>query len=242
MRTHHGRAADRNWSWEKDAAATAHFARWATLHIRLFPYLYAMAERGATRGDPMFRPLAYDFPDFAPGWTLTDEYLLGDRLLVAPVLTEGATSRPVQLPAGTWYPLLGGAGVEGDVSVDVPVAEIPVFVPAGALLALLPEGVQTLAAAESASDLADAKDDRELWLWPGGTSTLTEVGGLSYVWEATALQAPITSATWNGVDVVVGEVLSVSGAGTLVVNGGQATLVVTGGASDRSLSVRVRGL
>jgi alpha-glucosidase (family GH31 glycosyl hydrolase) len=214
MRTHHGRAVSANWSWEKDDAATAHFARWATLHTRLFPYLYAMARRAADAGDPMFRALAFDYPDFEPAWTRTDEYLLGDRILVAPV------------------------------------AEIPAFVPAGALLVLLPEGVQSFAPVAEASGittLADAHDDRELWLWPGGeaVSTLEEAGGaLAYRWDGAGLTLPATSAVWNGAPVAAeadGSYLVV-GPGTLVLDGGEATLTVTGGAADRQLRVRVRGL
>jgi alpha-glucosidase (family GH31 glycosyl hydrolase) len=251
MRTHHGRAVNDNWSWEKDDAATAHFARWARLHLRLFPYLYAMARDAAEKGDPMFRPLAYDHPDFAPGWTSVDEYGLGDRIVVAPVVTEGAVTRPVLLPAGDWFPLLGGARVRSDgvaaLDVDVPRAEIPAFVPAGTLLALLPEDVQTLAPATATGvvDLAAARDDRELWLWPGGTSSLEEArGGLSYTWDAAGLTGPVTSATWNGAAVAAesdGSYL-LTGSGTLVLDGGEATLVVAGGGKDRTLVGRVRGL
>jgi sulfoquinovosidase len=236
MRTHHGRSARDNWNWESDAASTEHLRRWADFHIRLFPYLYAMAGAASATGAPMFRPLAFDHPTWAPGWSLTDQYLLGDRLLVAPIVQEGATSRTVQLPPGTWYPLAGGAAVEGSITADAPVQEIPVFVPAGTLLALLPEGVQTLIEAD------DAGSDRELWLWPGGRGALDEVGGTAYDWDATELDGAVTSTTWNDADVPVqtdatGAFVDVTGGGTLVVNGGAATLIAPGGAA-RALRIR----
>jgi hypothetical protein len=253
MRTHHDRAADTNWSWEKDAAATAHFARWAKLHIRLFPYLYAMARRAADVGDPMFRALAFDYEADEPAWSTTDEYLLGDRILVAPVVTEGAASRDVHLPPGEWFPLLGGARVHGGadaVAVAAPIAEIPAFVPAGALLVLLPEDVQTLAPAAASSSvvgLADAHDDRELWLWPSGQSVarLDEAtGALSYSWQSAGLTGPISGVVWNGAPVAAEADGSyhLVGSGTLRVNDGEAELTVSGGAADRRLVVRVLGV
>jgi alpha-glucosidase (family GH31 glycosyl hydrolase) len=253
MRTHHGRSVNANWSWETDAAATAHFARWATLHIRLFPYLYAMARRAADAGDPMFRALAFDYPGDQQAWTTVDEFLLGDRILVAPVVRQGALARDVHLPPGEWFPLLGGARVHGGadpVHVDAPVAEIPAFVPAGALLVLLPEGVQTLApAAASApvSGLAEAGDDRELWLWPSGQTTarLDEAqGALGYAWQSAGLTGPLSGAVWNGAPVAAEPDGSyhLTGNGTLGVNDGEAELTVSGGAADRRLVVRVLGL
>jgi alpha-glucosidase (family GH31 glycosyl hydrolase) len=80
MRTHHGRSAKDNWNWETDAAATAHFKRWATLHIRLFPYFARLTRQALESGLPMIRPLALAYPDFEPGWTSTDQYMLGDRI------------------------------------------------------------------------------------------------------------------------------------------------------------------
>ncbi len=253
MRTHHGRSAMDNWNWESDAASIAHFRRWAKLHIRLFPYLDAMAELASTRGTPMFRSLAIDHPDFDAGWGLMDEYALGDRLIVAPVVTEGATSRSMWLPPGVYYPLAGGAAVDaGDagmqLDVAAPIEEIPVFVPAGAMLVLLPDSIDTLVDADPASGavtLADVADDRELWLWPGGQSSLTEVGGaLTYAWDAGSLSGAPTSVTWNGQPVTPqtdadGDYYDVVGEGTLTTDGG-ATLTITGGAGARTIRVRVR--
>lgn len=244
MRTHHGREARMNWNWESDAESTAHFARWARLHQQLFPYLYAMAAESAATGAPMFRPLAFDYPAWEPGWSLMDQYMLGDRIVVAPVFEPGATARDVALPDGTFYPLLGGPAVQAG-ELPAAVDEIIALVPAGTLLALLPPDVDTVVAADPSTGvvtMADAADDRELWLWPGGQSELTEVGGLRYTWTATSLTGPITSATFNGNPVTIAEPLELTGPGTLVLNGGDAELVIEDGAADRAITVRVRGL
>jgi alpha-glucosidase (family GH31 glycosyl hydrolase) len=247
MRTHHGRQVYENWHWEKDAASTAHLARWATLHIRLYPYLARLAQAASATGMPIMRPLALAHPDFEPGWTATDTYMLGDMVYVAPIVKESAVSRQVALPPGTYYPLLGGPAVTvaaGEtITVGASKEEIPAFVPAGAGLVLLPEGVDTLvdASAAGVTDLADAGDARELWLWPGGASQVDA----ELAWQADGLTGPLTGATWNGAPLPVapGNVIQVTaaGAGTLVLNGGEATLTY-GGAGARTFIVRVQGL
>ncbi|RMH43970.1 MAG: hypothetical protein D6689_03740 [Deltaproteobacteria bacterium] len=243
MRTHHGRDARANWNWESDAESTAHLRRWSKFHIRLYPYLRAMAQQARDVGTPLFRPLAIDYPDFDPGWTRTDQFMLGDRLLVAPVVEQGATSREVELPPGTFY-TLSGQPVSGTVIADVPVDDIFVAVPAGAVLVLLPDEIDTLVGAQDASvvTLADVGDDRELWLYPGGTSQLVEANGLRYEWDAGSLAGPATRATYNGDDVAIaGDAVDVVGPGTLVFDDGAATLTISGGAPDRAVRVRLRG-
>ncbi|NMC70705.1 MAG: hypothetical protein GYA57_11645, partial [Myxococcales bacterium] len=249
MRTHHGRSARQNWNWESDEASTEHFRRWAALHMRLFPYLYRLAEIAHDTGLPMMRPLALRWPDFEPGWTATDQFLLGDRIVVAPVVTQGATSRAVRLPPGTYYPLLGGAAVspgpDGAVTVTAPLEEIPAFVPAGTLLVLLPDGIDTAVAEpdtdEAVVTVADAGDDRELWLWPGGegdSSDWTEAGGrLSYRLEGGPLESLPPTATWNGTPVPIADrAVTVTGPGTLAV--GPVTVTATGGDPSRTLVFR----
>ena len=88
--------------------------------------------------------------------------------------------------------------------------------------------------------LAAAKDDRELWLWPAGTSAWTEVGGLNYAWNAKGWDGPTKAATWNGKAVALQDgAVTVTGPGKLIVDG-KATLTVTGGVADRKLLIRLR--
>ena len=51
--------------------------------------------------EPILRPLAYNYPEPACG-SITDEFLIGDRLLVAPIVEKGAVERSVYLPNGSW--------------------------------------------------------------------------------------------------------------------------------------------
>jgi alpha-glucosidase (family GH31 glycosyl hydrolase) len=245
MRTHHGRSARENWNWESDAGTTEHFRRWASLHMQLYPYLSELSRQAHATGAPLFRPLALDYPDFEEGWTSASQFMLGDRIVVAPILEEGATERSVSLPPGDFYPLLGGAAVAGQFTAAADIGEIPAFVPAGGLLVLLPASVDTLTAEgdQGVVTLADAGSDRVLWLYPGGDSTWQEGSAMSYEWTGSTSAGAPTGATFEGSELVLQTAptyfeLAFAGPGTLRFDDG-STLVVSGGAADRSLLVRL---
>ncbi len=115
------------------------------LRYRFLPYIYTLAWEAHTRGLPLVRPLWWAEPDNPDLWDVDDAFLLGDALLVAPVLEEGARARDVRLPAGAWYDFWTGAMFEGGqtVRVDAPLERIPLFVRAGTVLPLVEPGPNT---------------------------------------------------------------------------------------------------
>jgi alpha-D-xyloside xylohydrolase/alpha-glucosidase len=256
MRTHHSTMPMLAWRFDSDAETLAHWKRWATLHTQLYPYLAALAAEAASDGAPMARQLALGFPDDAAAWTTADEYLLGPSLLVAPVLAEGATDRTVYFPAGHWLPLFGfaGAAVDGPASVGVmaPLGELPVYARAGTVLALLPDGVDTLApAAPPLVGLDQVGDDRELIALGGAGGSFVEVGGQSYTLISTGAPDSAT-VTWNGAALAACDATPVAPCGSI--NGAQAeaylvgdgtlaagstTLTTSGGRPARALHLRL---
>jgi alpha-D-xyloside xylohydrolase len=127
------------------------------LRMQLVPYLHSAFVRYQREGLPPFRALVMDYPDDPLVATLSDQYLVGDALLVAPVTAggeagraRGATPPPpatgasgevrrtVYLPAGEWYDFWTGEKHAGGqrLSVVVPLDRIPIYVKAGALLPL----------------------------------------------------------------------------------------------------------
>ncbi|MBK7862428.1 MAG: hypothetical protein IPJ65_28225 [Archangiaceae bacterium] len=167
MRTHHGLSARQNWRWDQDAETTDWYRRWATLHLRLFPYLDGASVEAETRGLPLMRALVLEFPN--EDWSIADEYLLGPSLLVAPQVTAGPT-RTVHVPQGRWVRLDGGV-VDGPA--DLPGdPDSPVLLRAGAVIPLLPEGVQSL--------LGPLPARREVWVVPGAAGGFVERDGTTY--------------------------------------------------------------
>lgn len=90
----------------------------------LLPEIRALAEHAAQTGEPMIRPLAYHFPGFEH---VVDQFLLGDRILVAPVLARGAVHRSVVLPDGSWVGPNGAEYSGGLVELEVGLSSLPVF-------------------------------------------------------------------------------------------------------------------
>ena len=108
------------------------------LRDRLVPYLAASAADTVRTDRPLMRPLFFDHPDAPEVWTAT-QWMLGEDLLVAPVLEPGVDSWPVALPAGEWTDVWTGETVTGGrtVRVEAPIDRVPVFARAGAPADLL---------------------------------------------------------------------------------------------------------
>ncbi len=103
---------------------------------RLMPYLYSLFREAATSGAPVLRPVVYEFQGDAKTHNLGDQAMLGPFVLFAPVLTEGATTRSVYLPAGRWFEANSGAIVEGPAVTEVGVVlgALPTFIREGAIV------------------------------------------------------------------------------------------------------------
>jgi len=86
-----------------------------------------LAKECGRTGEPMIRHLDYMFPGNGYGKVL-DQFVMGDFLMVAPVLEKGATSRTVLIPPGKWT-ADDGRGYEGpcQVTVEAPLSRLPHF-------------------------------------------------------------------------------------------------------------------
>ena len=78
-----------------------HCLKAVRLRQTLVPEIIALAHHAAQTGEPILRPMSYVFPD--GGFEeIKDQFLLGDTILVAPVLEQGARCRTVHFPPGRW--------------------------------------------------------------------------------------------------------------------------------------------
>jgi alpha-glucosidase len=103
-RTHSATSTDRREPWVFGEPTTRIVREYLNLRYRLMPYLYTLAWQASQSGIPIVRPLFWLDPGDVELWRIQDCFLLGDSLLVAPVLQEGAQTRLVLLPKGDWYP------------------------------------------------------------------------------------------------------------------------------------------
>ncbi|ADB30989.1 glycoside hydrolase family 31 [Kribbella flavida DSM 17836] len=104
------------------------FRRFATLRESLVPYLTEQAARTIATDRPLMRPLFFDHENDPEIWNHPYQYLLGDELLINPVLEPGATTWTTYLPAGEWIDVWTGDRVpSGLVTRDVPLEVVPVY-------------------------------------------------------------------------------------------------------------------
>jgi alpha-glucosidase (family GH31 glycosyl hydrolase) len=119
----------------------------AAFHLRaqLFPYLYSSVRQCHDAMLPLLRPMYLEYPEVPEAYACDTQYLLGDALLVAPIVTPGegpdkVATRTVWLPPGSWCNFFTGKRLEGgrSITVTADITEIPLFVRAGVPLPLQP--------------------------------------------------------------------------------------------------------
>jgi alpha-glucosidase (family GH31 glycosyl hydrolase) len=117
-----------------DARVVPVFRHWAKLRKRLVPYLAKQARGSIESGKPLMRALYFDWPSDENVWDYPLQWMLGDDILVAPVLEPDSAEWEVYLPEGDWVDAFTGAPVDGGAIVRrlVPYDELPVYVRAAA--------------------------------------------------------------------------------------------------------------
>jgi alpha-D-xyloside xylohydrolase len=136
----HGTSAPKE-IWRFDPEAQDVLIRYDRLRYRLLPYIYSTAWSVTNTGSTMMRPLVMDFSQDDAALNVPDQFMFGSALMVAPVTRPKATVRTVYLPAGTdWFDFWSGKRLKGGstVSVQAPLASLPLFVRAGSLLPMGP--------------------------------------------------------------------------------------------------------
>ncbi|HZI87004.1 MAG TPA: glycoside hydrolase family 31 protein [Pyrinomonadaceae bacterium] len=115
--------------------------KYLKLRYQLLPFLYTTLEEAHRTGVPLFRPLMLNYQDDTNTYNLDDQFMVGNDLLLAPIVKPDVTRRLVYLPKGTWYDYWTNKKHEGGtmISVEAPLETVPMFVRAGAIIPMGPE-------------------------------------------------------------------------------------------------------
>jgi alpha-D-xyloside xylohydrolase len=168
--------------WDFGPEALEIFRQFAVLRVQLFPYLYDAVHVTARSGLPVIRPMAMAFESDGEAATHIYQYMFGPDLLVAPIHQPG-TVRSVYLPRGTWFDYWSGERIDGPLmkEVEAPLSRIPLFVRGGAILPMLPSGVETLVMRHAGmnAEVVSLDDRRVLDVWPGADGELQTWDGIT---------------------------------------------------------------
>ncbi|KAJ2711039.1 hypothetical protein H4R19_003445 [Coemansia spiralis] len=163
------------WPLVADAARRALAVRYA-----LLPYIYTAYQDAVERGWPVARPLVFEFPA-APAIANDRQLLLGDAILVSPVLAEGARSVRAFFPRGRWYDWYDHsllAGADADVTLPAPLEHVNVHIRAGRIVPVQHPAMTTAESRRGDYELIVAVDEH-------GTAT-----GRLYLDDGATLASP----------------------------------------------------
>jgi alpha-D-xyloside xylohydrolase len=174
--------------WEAVEARCRTIIGW---RMQLIPYLQSAFARYTEDGTPPFRAVLLDYPEEDAQRGVDDTYLIGDRMLVAP-LFAGESHRVVKLPQGMWHDFWTGAAVEGGQTISIPAstAAIPVFVKAGSVFPIASIGNSSESPAARELTVRVYGDGSLSWHLNGRT-------GLSLSWDKTSQKGKVSGTASN---------------------------------------------
>lgn len=117
------------WSFGEDNYEI--MKKYLFIREKMRPYVRECMRKTSQTGEPVMRPLFFDFPEDKKAWEIEDAYMFGRSLLVAPVTDAGVVSRKVYLPEGSrWTECSTGKIWEGgqEINANAPIDIIPVFI------------------------------------------------------------------------------------------------------------------
>ncbi|HTJ71033.1 MAG TPA: ricin-type beta-trefoil lectin domain protein [Actinospica sp.] len=138
--------------WNYGAAADASAERFLRLREALVPYTYTLAAQANATGVPIIGPLYLDYPANSEAYTYNEEYLYGDNVLVAPIVSpddaNGNGSVSTWIPPGTWTDYFTGTTYTGPSTVTItdPLSEMPVLIKSGGIMPTRTDYTQDAAA------------------------------------------------------------------------------------------------
>ena len=130
FRNHTAIGTDSQEPWAFGEEVEKIVKRYIKLRYELFPYMYTCFYDAHKTGIPIMRPLLMYDQDDLNLYSVNDEFMVGDSILVAPVVRPNTTWRSVYLPQGKWIDMRDMRIYKGKhvYKIMAPLDEIPVFV------------------------------------------------------------------------------------------------------------------
>jgi alpha-glucosidase len=154
--------------------------KYIELRYLWLPHLYTLFAEASRTGVPIMRPLLFEYPGDANTYNLSDQFLLGDNVLIAPIAQPDVSHRVVYLPDGAWYDYwndqmyYGGQHIMVKAGLDI----LPIFIKAGSVIA---EGT-----VRQSTKVPDTLLKFHIYRKEAGTAqfTLYEDDGTTFAYEA----------------------------------------------------------
>lgn len=129
----HGTTPREPWNFGEEIFRI--FKKYNELRYSMLPYIYTQARKCVDSCMPMVRALVLDYQNDNTVYTIDDEYMFGESILIAPILNERNT-RSIYLPEGNWYDFWtqecysGNRWIRYEASLDI----MPMFMKKGSII------------------------------------------------------------------------------------------------------------
>lgn len=139
FRNHSALGTRRQEPWQFGDEVMDIYRKYVKLRYQWIPYFYDLFYEEEQTGAPLIRPLVFHYEKDEVAKTCNDEFMLGERMLVAPVVYPGMTKRMVYLPEGEWYDYWTHEKHTGNTWIikDAPIDVCPIYVKAGSIIPMM---------------------------------------------------------------------------------------------------------
>ena len=122
--------------WCFDEETINIYRKFVNLRYEFIPYLYDLFFEHLISGLPIIRPLVMEYQNDKNTFDLNDEFMVGENILVAPIITQGSSKRMVYLPKGEWVDYFNNKVYSGNkyIIVDAPLDTLPLFIKNNSLI------------------------------------------------------------------------------------------------------------
>ncbi len=136
FRNHSAKGTRAQEPWKFNDETTEIYRKYVELRYKFLPYIYDLFYQGQETGLPIMRPLVLHYEDDENTFNLNDEFLVGENVLVSPVVTQGTIKKMVYLPEGIWYDYWTGEKHTGRSYIikDAPLGVCPIYIKEGSII------------------------------------------------------------------------------------------------------------
>ncbi|HET7657547.1 MAG TPA: TIM-barrel domain-containing protein, partial [Bacillales bacterium] len=136
FRNHSAIETRRQEPWAFGEKYEAIIKKYIELRYKWLPHLYPLFKQTHETGIPVMRPLFMEYPGDPCTYNLSDQFMIGSDVLIAPILTPDTQQRAVYLPDGEWYDYWTDQKYAGGrhYLIKADLETLPIFIKAGAFL------------------------------------------------------------------------------------------------------------
>lgn len=122
------------WSFDEETLNITR--KYIKLRYKLIPYIYDLMWQCENTGLPVMRPLVLHYAEDENTHEINDEFLLGENMLIAPIVEQGKRYRGLYLPEGRWTDYWTGEIMQGGKYLikEAPLDICPIYIKSGSII------------------------------------------------------------------------------------------------------------